>query len=309
MRIVTLLPSATEVVAALGLGDHLVGISHECDYPRDVVANKPVVTRSALPPGLSAAEIDQVVRERIHRGESLYALDYELLDALKPDLIITQELCEVCAVAAPLVRAAVCRLARVPQIISLEPTTVEGIFETVRTVAAAAGVSPRAERVIADLRARLANIARRLRAVRTRPCALALEWLLPPFSAGHWVPEMIAYAGGREMLARAGEKSRRVDWASVLRAQPEYLFLMPCGYNLAMIERELAQQVFPSEWWDLPAVRQGKLYALDANSFFSRPSPRVVEGIEILAGILHPDLFPPPPDTDARCLVSTQLIL
>jgi iron complex transport system substrate-binding protein len=309
MRIVTLLPSATEVVAALGLGDHLVGVSHECDYPPEVVAKKAVVTRSALPPGLSAAEIDQVVRERIHRGESLYTLDYELLDALKPDLIITQELCEVCAVAAPLVRAAVCHLARVPQIVSLEPTTVEGIFETLRTVATVAGVSPRAERVIADLRARLANIAGRVRAARTRPRALALEWLLPPFSAGHWVPEMIAYAGGREMLARAGQKSRRVDWTSVLRAQPEYLFLMPCGYNIAMIERELAQTVFPSEWWDLPAVRQGKLYALNANSFFSRPSPRVVEGIEILAGILHPDLFPPPSDTDARCLVSTQLVL
>lgn len=307
MRIVTLLPSATEVVAALGLGEQLVGISHECDYPSELVAGKAIVTRSAIPHGLSAREVDRIVSERIHNGESLYALDFELLESLKPDVIITQELCEVCAVSAPIVRDAICRLSSAPQLISIEPTNMAEIFETLRTVANAAGVPERAEHAIEKFNARLAQIEMRLREALTRPRVYAMEWLLPPFSAGHWVPEMVERAGGTEVMARAGETSRRLEWSSIVRAQPEYGFVMPCGYNIEMIERELAATMFPSEWWDLPAVQNGNVFAVNANSFFSRPAPRVVEGIEILAGILHPELFLSPANDDARRLVMTPL--
>lgn len=306
-RIVTLLPSATEVVAALGLGDQLVGISHECDYPSRVVAGKPVVTRSAIPHGLTAQEIDRVVSERIHRGESLYTLNFELLESLQPDVIITQELCEVCAVSAPIVRDAICRLSSAPQLISLEPTNISEIFETLRTVANAVGVPERAEKTIAEFNARLVQFEKRLRRAVVRPRVYVMEWLLPPFSAGHWVPEMVEYAGGIEMLGQAGETSRRLEWESILRAQPEYLFLMPCGYNVEMIERELAATRFPPEWWEIPAVQSGNVFAVNANSYFSRPAPRVVQGIEILAGVLHPDLFPSPSPADARRLPIPQL--
>src|SRR5581483_6133974 len=184
MRIVTLLPSATEVVAALGLGEELVGISHECDYPANVVANKPIVTRSAIPQGLTPAEIDRLVAERIHRGESLYTLDLELLEQLKPDLILTQELCEVCAVSAPIVREAICQLSTTPQLISLEPTNLAEIFNTLRIVADAAGVPERAAQVIEQLYTRLARLDVRWRETRIKPRGLPLEWLMPPFSAG-----------------------------------------------------------------------------------------------------------------------------
>lgn len=300
MRIVTLLPSATEVVAALGLDDELVGISHECDYPPALVANKPIITQSAIPHGLSAQETDQLVSEKIHRGESLYTLDFDLLESLKPDFIITQELCEVCAVSAPIVRDVACRLSSMPQLVSLEPTKIAEIFDNLRTVANVAGVPERAEQAIARLNARLDQITMRLRETLSRPRVYCMEWLLPPFSGGHWVPEMVAYAGGVEMMGETGEKSRRLEWDAILAAQPEYLFLMPCGYNVEMIERELMTTNFPPQWWQLPAVQNGNVFAVNANSYFSRPAPRVVEGIEILAALLHPDLFPTPSPLDAR---------
>ena len=307
MRIVTLLPSATEVVAALGLGDQLVGISHECDYPAEVVANKPIVTRSAIPHGLTPAEIDRLVSERIHRGKSLYTLDVELLEQLKPDLILTQELCEVCAVSAPIVREAICHLSTHPQLISLEPTNLAEIFDTLRIVADAVGIPERAAEVIAQLDTRLARLDLCLRETVTKPRVLPLEWLMPPFSAGHWVPEMVQHAGGIPLLSAPGERSARLDWETVIQSRPDAIFLMPCGYNVEMIEKELATLPFPSQWWDIPAVRRGNLFAVNANSYFSRPSPRVIEGIEILAALLHPDLFPAPSPTHARRLVMTQV--
>jgi len=197
MRIVTLLPSATEVVAALGLGEQLVGISHECDYPSELVASKPIVTRSVIPHGLSAGEVDEMVREKIHNGESLYTLDFELLEELRPDLIITQELCEVCAVSAPIVRETICRLSSAPQLVSLEPTNMAEIFENLRTVAEVAGVPERATEAIQALNARLAQLEMRLKETTTRPRVYAMEWLMPPFSGGHWVPEMVAIGWGR----------------------------------------------------------------------------------------------------------------
>jgi iron complex transport system substrate-binding protein len=307
MRIITLLPSATEVVAALGLGDQLVGISHECDYPPELVANKPILTRSAIPHGLEPAQVDRIVSERLRLGESLYTLDYDLFESLKPDLILTQELCQVCAVSTAVVRDAMCHLPTNANLVSLEPTNLQEIFDTLTIVANAAGVAERAARAVEQLNARLARLDMRLHETMKRPRVLSLEWLLPPFSAGHWVPEMVEHAGGCEVISKSGARSMRLDWETVIRAQPDFIFLMPCGYSVEMIERELATLPFPSEWWDIPAVRQGNIFAVNANSFFSRPSPRVVEGIEILAALLHPELFSAPSPTDARRMVLTHV--
>jgi iron complex transport system substrate-binding protein len=290
MRIASLLPSATEIVCALGLADCLVGVSHECDYPADVVADLPKLTRSAVPHGLTSAEIDAEVAARLRRGESLYTVDEAQLAALKPEVIITQELCDVCAVNFSQVQALAARMPGRPQVISLTPPNLEGIFEDVTTVAQAIGVPDRGERLIASLHARLEAVqqtVRGLRQGRPRPRVFALEWLNPPFAAGHWVPEMIALAGGEEVLGRAGEKSFRVTWEQIVAAQPEVLILIPCGYSREQAQAEWAALPKPSVWNELPAAHSGRVYALDANSYCSRPAPRVVEGVEALARVIH----------------------
>lgn len=290
MRIVSLLPSATEIVCALGLADWLVGVSHECDYPADVVAGLPKLTRSAIPHGLSSAEIDSTVSERLHRGESLYLLEGATIQALQPDLLITQELCDVCAVSYD----DVCNLARwlpnQPQVISLTPPDLQGIFADVITIADATGVAERGRRLVDQLQSRLATVERAV-AGRPRPCVLGLEWLDPPFAAGHWVPQMIALAGGDEVLGRAGEKSFRVTWEQVSATQPEVILLMPCGYSQEAAQREWDALPKPTGWERLPAVQQGRVYAVDANSYCSRPAPRVVDGVEQLARLFHPEVL------------------
>jgi iron complex transport system substrate-binding protein len=287
MRIASLLPSATEIVCALGLADCLVGVSHECDYPADVVAGLPKLTRSAIPHGLSSAEIDTIVSERLHRGESLYLLEGEAIQALQPDLLITQELCDVCAVSYN----DVCNLAHWlpnnPPVIALTPPDLLGIFADIRTIAAATGVTEQGDRFVAQLQARLAAVERAV-AGRSRPRVFGLEWLDPPFAAGHWVPQMIALAGGEEVLGRAGEKSFRVTWEQVIAAQPEVILLMPCGYSQEAAQREWDALPKPAGWERLPAVQSGQVYALDANSYCSRPAPRVVDGVEQLARLFHP---------------------
>jgi iron complex transport system substrate-binding protein len=290
MRIASLLPSATEIVSALGLGDQLIGISHECDYPPEVVAELPRLTHSAIPPGLTAAQIDAAVSERLRRGESLYLLDEARLGELRPDLIITQELCDVCAVGFDEVCAVSARLPGKPRVLSLAPPRLSGIFENVRAVADAAGVSGRGEQLIAQLQGRLDRVARRAEA---RPRVLALEWLDPPFAAGHWVPEMIALAGGIEVLGRAGEKSFRITWEQVIAARAEVLLLIPCGYSAGAAQREWEALPKPSGLESIPALQTGRVYALDANSYCSRPGPRVVDGVESIARLLHPDVAPP----------------
>lgn len=308
MRIVSLLPSATEIVAALGLGGELVGISHECDFPTEVVVNKPIITRSVIPPGLEAAEVDRLVAERIRQRESLYTLDEELLETLKPDLILTQELCDVCAVSFETVRDAACRLSSDPRVISLESTNIAGILETIAIVGDAAGVPSAAQALQMELTTRLTEIRSKTRNV-PHPRAYAMEWLYPPFSAGHWVPEMVEIAGGHDVLARAGERSMRLSWEQVFKAAPEFIFLMPCGYSVEMIEREVATIAFPSDWWDIPAIRRGNLFAVEANAYFSRPAPRVVEGIELLASLMHPEIFPEFEDSMSSRLVTTQIMV
>jgi iron complex transport system substrate-binding protein len=300
MRIISLLPSATEIVAALGLGDQLVAISHECDYPLDALAGKPTLTRSALPLDLSQYEMDAAVAEHLRRGESLYLLEEKLLDELAPNVIFTQELCDVCAVSYSTVRDAACRLSSDPRVVSLEPTTIDGILDTIRTVGEIACVPDRAEKLIGSLRQRLARVEEETHRLPERPRAYAMEWLNPPYNAGHWVPEMVTLAGGIEVLGTAGKPSVRLTWETVIAAQPEYIFLMPCGYTVETVKRDLATIPFPDEWWELPAVRHGNLFAVNATAYFSRPGPRVVDGVELLAGLLHPDCFPAPAAPDAQ---------
>lgn len=286
MRIASLLPSATEIVCALGLADMLVGVSHECDYPPEVVADLPRLTRSAIPHGLTSAAVDAAVVARLHAGESLYLLEDRLLAELNPDLLITQELCDVCAVSYEEVCRLSERLPGRPRVVSLQPPNLAGIFEDIHTIARAADCPGRAERLVGDLQARLNRVQA---AVSGRPCprVFALEWLDPPFAAGHWVPEMIALAGGEEVLGRAGEKSFRVTWGQIVDAQPDVILLIPCGYPAQAAQREFADLPKPAGWESIRAVRSGRVHALDANSCFSRPGPRVVEGIESLAKLLH----------------------
>ncbi len=291
MRIVSLLPSATEIVCELGLADMLVGVSHECDYPPDVVADLPRVTRSAIPHGLSSAEIDQVVSARLARGESLYLLEEPLLAELQPDLVITQELCDVCAVSFADVCTLAARLPGNPRVVSLAPPNLESIFGDVLTIAEAVGMPERGRRLTERLRQRLDRVQRAV-AGQPRPGVVALEWLDPPFIGGHWVPEMIHLAGGRDLLGRAGERSFRVRWEDVIKAQPDVVLLIPCGYSAEAAQREWDSLPRPPGWFDIPAARAGRVYALDANSYCSRPAPRVVEGVEYLARLLHPECFP-----------------
>jgi iron complex transport system substrate-binding protein len=291
MRIASLLPSATEIVCALGLADQLVGVSHECDYPPDVVRDLPKLTYSTLPPGLSSAAIDAEVSARLRRGESLYRVDEALLAALQPDVIITQELCDVCAVAFGDVCHVAANLPGNPRVISLTPPGLEAIFADVRVVAAALGVAARGERLVARLRARVERVAEAVqRYVTYRPRVFAMEWLDPPFAAGHWVPEMIALAGGHEVLGIAGQPSFRLTWEQVIAAQPEIVLLIPCGYDADAARREWEALPKPSGWETVPAARDGRIYPFDANSYCSRPAPRVVDGIEQLARLFHPDL-------------------
>ena len=291
MRIASLLPSATEIVCALGLADQLVGVSHECDYPPDVVHDLPRLTYSTLPPGLSSAEIDAEVSARLRRGESLYRVDETLLAALQPDVIITQELCDVCAVAFGDVCHVAANLPGNPRVISLTPPGLEAIFADVRVVAAALGVAARGERLVKRLQARVERVAEAVqRYVTYRPRVFAMEWLDPPFAAGHWVPEMIALAGGNEVLGIAGQPSFRLTWEQVIAAQPEIILLIPCGYDADAARREWETLPKPPGWETVPAARYGRIYPFDANSYCSRPAPRVVDGIEQLARLFHPDL-------------------
>lgn len=292
MKICSLLPSATEIVFALGLGDQLVAVTHECDFPPEA-AGLPVVTRSTLGEGTQGSRaINHHISTALHEGSSVYALDHDLLERLGPDLILTQELCDVCAVSYELVQQAVQRLEGRRKILSLEPTSLDSILATIQQVGEAADVRDRAARVVAELRQRIDAIAAETKGASRRPGIFAMEWLDPPFTAGHWVPEMVQLAGGRDDLSHGGQPSSRVAWARIAEDDPEIVVLMPCGFTLERTREEAARIVFPSEWWRLSAVRSGEVYAVDGSAYFNRPGPRIVDGIQILAEIVHPDIFP-----------------
>ncbi len=293
MRIVSLLPSATEIICALGLGEHLVGVSHECDHPK-WVQRLPAVTRSLINSEASSAEIDAAVRERLRSSQALYALDMERLESLRPDLIITQALCDVCAVAEEEVRAAVCALPGRPSVVNLQPHTLSDVLACVHHVAQAAGAAAAGEVLVTRLKARIQAVARRARRLRYRPRVAFLEWLDPPFCAGHWTPELVRLAGGRDGLGQKGVPSRTLDWKEVAGWDPEVVFVACCGFNVERTLLDLARLEDNPVWQDLPAVRHGRVYVVDGSHYFNRPGPRLVDSLEILAHTLHPQTHPLP---------------
>jgi iron complex transport system substrate-binding protein len=290
-RIVSFLPAATEMVCALGLSDRLVGITHECDYPPEITG-KPVVVRNALPlESMSQSEIDKAVTERLRDGQSLYQIDEKLLQELGPDLILTQNLCQVCAPSGNEVSQVLRLLPQKPEILWMTPKSLAGIDQNVRDLGEATGCSKEAEELITRGRARLEKIAAATGDLSDCPRVFCMEWLDPVYCSGHWVPEMIKIAGGVDQLGREGIDSIRISWDDVLKWAPEVLIIMPCGFNLEKVVEQAPQLFNYPSWSDLPAVREGRVYAVDASSYFARPGPRVVEGTELLAHLIHPELF------------------
>jgi iron complex transport system substrate-binding protein len=290
-RIVSFLPSATEMACALGLGDQLVGITHECDYPPEV-EGKPIVVRNVLPiETMSQPEIDVAVTQRMRDGLSLYQIDEKLLRELAPDIIMTQDLCQVCAPSGNEVTQALNLLPKKPQILWLTPKSLEEIFDNLRELGGATGRVKEAEELIDSGRARLEKVVAGTSTLSHRPRVFCMEWLDPVYCSGHWMPEMVKIAGGEDALARKGTDSVRVPWNDVLEWAPEVLIITPCGFNLEKVIEQTPQLFGNPGWSELPAVRNGQVYAVDANSYFARPGPRVVDGTELLAHLIHPELF------------------
>jgi iron complex transport system substrate-binding protein len=284
VRIASLVPSATEMLFALGLGNDVVAVTHECDYPppaRDL----PHVTRSVIPEGLPPAEIDREVRERTSRGEAIYELDEVELDQLEPDLIVTQAVCEVCAVSYEDVRAVAERIPSQPKVISLDPSTLGEVLGDFRRLAEAADADEAGERLLAEAADRIDRVTEAV-AGAERPRVAALEWLDPPYVGGHWVPQMIDLAGGEDPLGFPGEKSRVATWEEIAAMRPEVVVSMPCGYD-----RERAEQETRAYAERIDALGAREVFAVDAAAYFSRPGPRLVDGLELLARLLHPDRF------------------
>jgi iron complex transport system substrate-binding protein len=286
VRIASLLPSATEIVCALGLEEALVAVSHSCDFAGRI-ESLPRVTRTRVPYGAQSGEIDAVVRDCLHRGESLYQLDEALLESLRPDLIVTQALCEVCAVGPAEVGRAVPALSSHPRIVTLEPRTLEEVFGAIEAVGAAVGRSETAAALVKDLRRRVEVVRARSAALAGRPRVAFLEWADPPICGGHWNPELVELAGGLDGLGRRGEPSRRVAWEGLLAWQPEVMVLACCGFDEARGGRELDLLRLRPEFERLPCARDGRIYVMDGVRLFSRPGPSLVESLERLAAILH----------------------
>ena len=292
-RIVSFLPSATEMACALGLADSIVGITHECDYPPEI-KSKPVVVRNVLPlERMSQSEIDRAVAERIREGQSLYQIDEHLLRELAPDLILTQNLCQVCAPSGNEVSRVLKALPKAPEILWLTPQSLSEIFDNVRELGAATDRSAEAARLVDNCLARLQNLSDRTKTISHKPGVFCMEWLDPVYASGHWVPELVKIAGGVDELGRERGESVRVSWEEITAWAPEVLVIMPCGFDLQQTMKQI-WSVFgyrSSPFFDLPAARNGRVYAVDANSYFARPGPRVVEGAELLAQLIHPELF------------------
>jgi iron complex transport system substrate-binding protein len=290
MRICSLLPSATEILYAIGLGDSVFGVTHECDFPADA-ATKPALIRPRVDPQASPAEIDRKVSEIIARGESIYAVDAELLSSLSPDLILTQDLCHVCAASPDDLATALTRLARQPQVLSLTPRSLAEVWDDIRRVGDATGRHREAEALAAALEQRVAAIEATSARAGSRPRVLCLEWLDPYFVGGHWIPEMVYKAGGEDVLGRLRQPSYKVTGDEILDSSPDAIVIMPCGYDTARVAAEFRLDQLPRGADALPAVKERRVFAVDANSYFSRPGPRLADGIAVLAHLIHPDLF------------------
>jgi iron complex transport system substrate-binding protein len=299
LRIVSFLPAATEMACALGLGSQLAGVSHECDFPPEA-RSKPVVVRPALAlEKMSLREVDAAVSERLRNGQSLYQVDELLLRRLQPNLILTQNLCQVCAPSGNELSVALKCLQPKPEVVWMSPHSLEEINQNLRDLGRATGRVAQAEALITTARARLEKIAARTRNLSNRPRVFCMEWADPVYCAGHWVPEMVELAGGIDKLARRETDSVRIQWEDVLKWSPEILIFSPCGFHLAPALQQISHLQSQPGWADLPAVRNGRVYAVDADSYFARPGPRVVDGTELLAHLIHPELFPWPGPADA----------
>lgn len=307
MRIVSLLPSATEIVCQLGLGDQLVGVTHECDYPA-FVTRLPKVTRTLIPHDATSREIDTLVRERLKTQKALYTLDMPVLEILRPDLMVTQALCDVCAVAEAEVTAAACSLPGRPQVVNLEPMRLAEVFDCVRLVGEAASVPENAERVIASLQARVEAVRARTAGITQRKRVVLLEWIDPPFCCGHWSPELVRLAGGVEGIGREGQPSRKMLWDEVVQFDPEVLVIACCGFTTERTLQDLPNLRGYPHFVELTCVRDGRVYVVDGNAYFSRPGPRLVDSLEILAHALHPKVHPLPVGlVPARRLTTAEL--
>jgi len=294
MRICSLLPSATEILYALGLGDSVVGVTHECDFPAGA-ATKPALIRPRVDPHAFAGEIDRQVRELVSRGESIYAVDAELLRSLEPDLIVTQDLCHVCAASPDDLATALTRLPKKPRVLTLTPHSLSDVWNDIRKVGDATQRRRKAQGIAISLEQKVAAIEAKVAQAKTRARVLCLEWLDPFYVGGHWVPEMVARAGGQDVLGRAGEPSFRVSEDQIAESRAEIIVVMPCGFNVKRIATEYSSANCSNGFRKLPAVLAKNVFAVDANSYFSRPGPRLAEGVAVLAHLLHPDLFPAAP--------------
>jgi iron complex transport system substrate-binding protein len=298
MRIVSLLPSATEILYALGVGEQVVGITHECDFPPEA-AGKPALIKPRVDPTAAPAEIDRQVSELVARGESIYAVDAELLASLKPDLIVTQDLCHVCAASPDDLATALSGFARPPRVLTLTPHSLDDVWQDIIRTGEATDTSQRAELLAAELKARVQAVASitapPARRAEVRPRVACLEWLDPLYVGGHWVPEMVAIAGGEDVLGRAGHPSFKVIPADVAQSNADIILIMLCGYNVKRNAQEFNATKIPPGWQNLPAIRNRRIFAVDANSYFSRPGPRLADGVELLAHLFNPQTSQPHP--------------
>ena len=291
MRIVSFLPSATEIVCSLGLSDELVGITHECDHPPEV-QRKAVVVRNAIEmSGMGDCQIDEAVSQHLRSGRSIYRVDESLLRKLDPDLILTQDLCQVCAPSGNEVSVVLKSLPREPRILWLTPTSLNGIFENILSIGEATDRSNAARKSVDDLKRRVALIQRKTEKIKNRPRVFCIEWFDPIYCSGHWMPELVELAGGRDDLGRKGRDSVRLTWNDVQAWAPEVLILTPCGYDLEQTLSKAHVLAQYNGFESLPAVQKKQVYAVDANSYFARPGPRVVDGLELMAHLVHPELF------------------
>lgn len=290
-RVISLLPAATEIICSLGAADQLVGRSHECDYP-PAVLGLPACTSPRIDTAVSSAQIDAQARGQLEKSDSLYHLDLGLLRRLQPDVIVTQAQCEVCAVSLAEVEKAVSQWpGNHPQIVALSPTRIVHVWENIIEVAEAIGIAEQGREFLRTLKKRVVTVIERACIIQTRPKVACIEWIEPLMSAGNWVPEMVELAGGQNVLAESGKHSGYLTWGELKEADPDVIVVMPCGFNLTRTRAELSPLLNHPDWPGLRAVKSNRIYITDGHNFFNRPGPRIVESMEIMAEILHPDRF------------------